>query len=223
MRVNKTVSAVLATTFAGAVALGGVTAGTAFAADEPRSQFGQQAPLPKAQKLQQQARALGETADALKPVAEVIQAVLNAPEGRLSESEADHYAKAVHEALAPLVQQSRQQDQYQAGQDQFTQDQVYRDVRVTEQTALAAVALGEQVDELLRAAEAGNQRAIAREAERVLQAAVDLMAEASADNRLPNADMADVREQQAPKSGQIPQLPENKLPPGDAELELLPN
>lgn len=218
MRVNKTVSAVLATTFAGAVALGGVTAGTAFAADEPRSQFGQQAPLPKAQKLQQQARALGETADALKPVAEVIQAVLNAPEGRLSESEADHYAKAVHEALAPLVQQSRQQDQYQS-----TQDQVYRDVQVTEQTAMAAVALGEQVDELLRAAEAGNQRAIAREAERALQAAVDLMAEASADNRLPNADRQDVREQQAPKSGQIPQLPENKLPPGDAELELLPN
>ncbi len=212
MRVNKTVSAVLATTFAGAVALGGLTAGTAFAADEPRPQVGQEAPLPKAQQLQQQARVLGEAAGVLSPVADVIEAVLNAPEGRLAPAEADRHAKAVQEALAPLKEQTQQQ---RAG----TPEQA-------DPTAAAAVALEAQVDLLLQAAEAGDQQAVAEEAEATVQATVNLMTALVAGGQLPAADMKglenvrqDVR--QAPKAEQVPQLPENKLAPGVAEKELL--
>lgn len=214
MRVNKTVSAVLATTFAGAVALGGVTAGTAFAADEPRPQAGQQAPAPQAQaqELEQQARALAETADVLKPVAEVVQAALNAPEGRLSEAQADRHAQAVHEALAPLVQQ--------AAPNQSVQNKADRDAEA-ERTAQAAMALGNQVDELLRAAEAGDRQAVLKEAERTVQASVNLVAGASADGRLPAADMQNAPQTQA-SDGQVLQLPESQLPPGDPALELLP-
>ncbi|THA24375.1 hypothetical protein E4198_06105 [Streptomyces sp. RKND-216] len=218
MRVNKTVSAVFATTIAGAVALGGVTAATAFAADEPRPQAAQQAPLPKAQKLQQQTRVLGETGDVLHPVAELIDSVLNAPEGRLSQREADRHAKAVQEALAPL----------QAQQTQNSSDRAPR----ANLTARAAVALEAQVDELLQAAESGNQRRIAKEAEATVQATVNVMAAVVADGELPAPDMnglsqpqdaapnAQRDEQDAQEEG--PQLAENRLAPGDAELEMLP-
>ena len=225
MRVNKTVSAVLATTFAGAVALGGVTAGTAFAADEPRPHAGQQAPQPKAQQLQQQARVLGETADVLKPVAELIDAVVNAPEGRLSKAEADRHAKAVHEALAPLTQQAQQEAE--------ARNDANRAAPAAELATQAAVTLEARVDKLLQAAEAGDQRAIAKQAKATVQAAVNLMAAASADGQLPAADMKGLPKApessedrqnvpQDPKADQSPQLPENKLPGGDAELELLP-
>jgi hypothetical protein len=208
MRVNKTVSAVLATTFAGAVALGGITAAGAFAADEPRQQAAQQAPLPQAQKLQQQARVLGDAGGVLTPVAELMEAVLNAPEGRLSEEAADRHAKAVQEALAPLRNNAQR-------------------ARATDLTAKAADRLEAQVDQLLHAAEAGNQKRIAKEAEATVQATVNLMTSIVAGGQLPAADMEGLApQQQRPETEQNgqqgPQLPENQLPPGDAEAEMLP-
>ncbi|MFR9674486.1 hypothetical protein [Streptomyces sp. TR06-5] len=228
MRVNKTVSAVLATTFAGAVALGGITAGTAFAAEKPSPQAGQEAAVPQAQKLQQQARALGETAEALKPVADVVEAVLNAPEGRISGEQADEHARVVHEALAPFVQNQQARDT-QVSPEAATLEAA----PVAATTRQAAVKLGDQVDELLRAAEAGDRQGIAKEAKAALQAAVNLMDRASADSGLPAAEtQADAKatqdaqqqdEKQVPATDQGPQLSESQLPPGDPELELLPN
>jgi hypothetical protein len=207
MRVNKTVSAVLATTFAGAVALGGITAAGAFAADEPRPQAAQQAPLPQAQKLQQQARVLGDAGGVLTPVAELIEAVLNAPEGRLSEEAADRHAKAVQEALAPLQNNAQR-------------------ARAADVTAKAADRLEVQVDQLLHAAEAGHQKRIAKEAEATVQATVDLMAAIVVSGRLPAADVQGLAPQQRPDAEQNgqqgPPLPESQLPQGDAEAEMLP-
>jgi hypothetical protein len=206
MRVNKTVSAVLATTFAGAVALGGITAASAFASDEPRPQAAQQAPVPQAQELQQQARVLGETGDVLSPVSELIDAALNAPEGRLSEDKADRHAKAVQEALAPLQAQRASERAPRA-----------------DLTARAATALEAQVDKLLRAAESGNQRRVAEEAEATVQATVNLMAGVVMSGGLPTPDMKGLAKLQgAGQEQEGPQLAENRLAPGDAELELLP-
>ncbi|EST28222.1 hypothetical protein N566_22965 [Streptomycetaceae bacterium MP113-05] len=218
MRVNKTVSVVLASTFAGAVALGGVTAAAAFASDEPRPQAAQQAPLPNAQDLQQQARVLGDAGGALTPVSELIEAVLNAPEGQVSEARADRHAKAVHEALAPLRAPAAQNSAERAPRANLT--------------ARAATALEAQVDELLQAAETGQQRRIAQEAEATVQSMVNVLTSVLAGGALPAADMAGLPQlpgtaqtQQADRTAdeqQSPQPAENRLAPGQAEAELAP-
>lgn len=228
MRVNKTVSAVLVTTFAGAVALGGVASGTAFAADEPRPQAGQASPQADAQQLQEQARMLARTADALKPVAELIDAVLEAPENRLSEDEADRHAKAVHEALAPLTQQAEQEQDAPRGAEAELAypSYVQHDSRSADPAARAAVRLDEQVDELLRVSEAGDQRAVEREVRATVQAAADLVqatgGELSAGEQRAEQQAPQAEQRQAAGAEEGPQLAESQLPPGDAELELLP-
>lgn len=214
MRVNKTVSTVLATAFAGSVALGGFTAATAYAADVPRPQVAQEAPQPKIQQLQQQARMLGETADVLEPVSALLQEVLNSPEGAMPQAVAERHTKAIEEALVPLIQENRQaapQGIVQAAPQSAAQTSVNQTAQAAPAAtpAEAAVELQNQVDALISAARADERRMALAEVEDTIAASRNLL-RVVAEGQQTSADTQGVM------------LPASQMAPGDAEKELLP-
>ncbi|MCT2592567.1 hypothetical protein LHJ74_22100 [Streptomyces sp. N2-109] len=98
MRVNKTTSLALAAS----LALGGAGAATAAfaAAPEPVSPSVQTpAPLPGTGEIVTQNELLGDTSAALRPVNELVTAVLQSPQGKLQQAEAERHTAAVRTAI----------------------------------------------------------------------------------------------------------------------------
>jgi hypothetical protein len=71
--------------------------------DRERAHAASHAPVPGADALVAQVKALGEVGDVLSPVTELLDAVLKADSGQLSPVEANSLAKAVQTAVAKIV------------------------------------------------------------------------------------------------------------------------
>lgn len=202
MRVNKMTSVALVTAFAGSVALGGFSAATAVADDTPRHEIVREAPLPSAEKLTEQTELFQATGVVLTPVTDMLQAVIEAPDGRLTQEQADKHAKAVKKALAPLInadentgkkavkkqtretREAREAREIQEAREAIEVNQnsaardmvVQRDVAAPQVvTAKAAAELRAQVNALLEVSVAGEPKKVDTEAKGVVKDLVDLL------------------------------------------------
>ncbi|MBB6438201.1 hypothetical protein [Streptomyces candidus] len=93
----------VSTAVCGALVLG--TAGPAIAvvSDHSVSSEAAPGPIPDAEALTGQAKSLADTAGVLKPVADLVGAVLKAPDGKIAPDAAARLGKPVDEALATLA------------------------------------------------------------------------------------------------------------------------
>lgn len=210
MRVNKTTSIAVA---AGLV-LGGVgTATAAFAADTKPAAQSVEAPvpgLPGTEQVTKQNQLLQNTSLVLKPVTQVIQEAIKAPEGKLTKAQADKLYASVKEALANVQEQAA----VEAAPARNSRAAVVADDRArplaADLTAKAVVELQKQVDVLLKASVAGEKVKVTKELKNTVTATVNLVTAVVLGGGLPAPDMEGLpklptvpeREQQGQQQGQ---------------------
>lgn len=193
MRTPKTATIAIAA----ALTLGAAGTATAALATDGPDQHVVTAPAqaPAAQQqLAQQVRILQRTDQAVKPVNNLLEAVIESRNGTLSQAQAEQHAQTVERALNRLVREVRnlQADQaYQQNADQFASPRV---------TAKAADQVQRHVDKLIRQARAGHQARVQRQAQAVVKSEVNLMTSIVLGGQLPAPDMQGLPQIQLPQN-----------------------
>lgn len=199
MRSNKTATIALAA----ALTLGAAgTATAALAADGPDQHVATapaQAPVAQ-QQLKQQVRVLQGTNQAVKPVSDLLQAVLESENGRLSQTQADRHAQAVERALNRLTRTVRDQQADHAFQQNAQEQGARQQAASPRLTTKAADQVQQHVDKLLKAARTGHQARVQRQAEAVVKSTVNLMTAVVLGGQLPAPDMQGLPEIQLPQN-----------------------
>ncbi|MET8676709.1 hypothetical protein ABZW18_03670 [Streptomyces sp. NPDC004647] len=129
------------------------------------------APVPNSEALERQNEALGELNGALQPVHELLSAVLKAPDGKLSATEAARHANAAKKALEELkaaAPQSADGVNGSAGSNQATEQAQQLQVKTIEDLLAA-------INALLAAIATGDPAAIAAALQDVIDAVTDLI------------------------------------------------
>lgn len=214
MRTNKTATIALVA----ALTLGAAGTATAALASDGPDQHVVTAPAqaPAAQQhLAQQVRVLQGTNQAVKPVSDLLQAVLESENGRLSQAQADRHARAVERALNRLTRTVREQQADQAFQQQDARGQAADQAASPRLTVKAADQVRSHVDRLLKAARAGQQNKVQRQAQAVVKSTVNLMTSVVLGGQLPAPDMEGLPQIQLPQNAD--QRPDRDQA-GDAEF-----
>ncbi|WP_320779158.1 hypothetical protein [Streptomyces sp. CRN 30] len=185
----------------------GISAPVAMAADDPaRESATSQAPLANADALRDQAKDLGLIGAVVAPVADLLDAVVGADSGRLSEAQANKYADAVREAIARVdARDTAGTPEAAARPPAATPDgaapggtapatlpaRVGADAAPgADLTAQAVSGLQKQVDALIKASTAGNAEQVRPAADNVVTSTVNVVAASLVAGRLPAPDMA---------------------------------
>ncbi len=199
MRTNKTATIALAA----ALTLGAAgTATAALAADGPDQHVvtaPAQAPAAQ-QQLAQQVRILQGTNQAVKPVSDLLQAVLESENGRLSQEQIDRHARAVDRALNRLTRTVRDEQTDYAFQQDAARQNVADQAASPRLTVKAADQVQSHVDKLLKAARTGHQLRVQRQAKALVRSTVNLMTSVVLGGQLPAPDMAGLPQIQLPQN-----------------------
>ncbi|WP_433546574.1 hypothetical protein ACQPZG_16850 [Streptomyces sp. CA-294286] len=182
----------VSTAVCGALALG--TAGPAIAVvnDHPVTSEAAPGPIPGAEALTGQAKSLADTAGVLKPVSDLVGAVLKAPDGKVAPDAAAMLGKPVDEALATL---SKPVPAAKAPADPGLK-------------AKAAADLRADVTALLKAVEKGDPKATAAAVKAVITGSVNVLAAVLLGDGLPAPDLKGLPElPKVPGAATTPQAP----------------
>lgn len=201
MRTHKTATIALAA----ALTLGAAGTATAALATDGPDQHVVTAPAqaPAAQQqLAQQVRILQRTNQAVKPVNNLLEAVIESRNGRLSRAQAEQHSQAIERALNRLVREVRnlQADQAYRQSAQHNADR-FASPRVT---VKAADQVQQHVDKLIRQARAGHQARVQRQAQAVVKSEVNLMTSIVLGGQLPAPDMEGLPQFQPQNADQRP-------------------
>ncbi|MEU4653628.1 hypothetical protein AB0G32_06745 [Streptomyces sp. NPDC023723] len=204
----------------------GVSAPVAMAADgdSVRERATSQAPLPNADELRDQAKDLGLLGSVLTPVADLLDAVIKADSGRISEDQAEKYATAIREALAKAGASeaatvpgtstparppaaSNQNGTAQNGNAPVTLPArpAADNAPAADLSAQAMTGLQKQVDALIKTSAAGKPEQIRPAADNVVTSAVNVVAASLVAGRLPAPDLAGLPQSQTGNSQARPQ------------------
>lgn len=193
MRNHKTATIALAA----ALTLGAAGTATAALAADGHDQHVVTAPaqVPAAQQqLAQQVRILQGTNQAVKPVNDLLQAVLHSENGRISQVQADRHARAIKRALNRLTRTVREQQADHAYRQDAEQAAAPR------LTVKAADQVQTHADKLLKAARAGQQARVQRQAKALVKSTVNLMTSVVLGGQLPAPDMEGLPQIQLPQN-----------------------
>ncbi|RFU86303.1 hypothetical protein DY218_12915 [Streptomyces triticagri] len=204
MRTSRKAGLLVSTAVCGALALG--AAGPAFAATSdstvPSDSTSVAAPVPGADALAQQSALLGNAGGVLTPVTALVDAVLKADDGKLTEADATKHADAIKAALAKVTEAAPETPAAGALPGPAAADPG------TELKAKAAAALQVKVDALIKASLAGDVKVTAAAVQATITATVNVLVSIVLGGGLPAAD--------------LPGLPTLPTIPGVAEVPTLP-
>ncbi|MFF4470948.1 hypothetical protein ACFYZ3_15440 [Streptomyces sp. NPDC001599] len=174
-----------------------------------RTHAASRAPLPDAEELQSQVGSLADLGDVLRPVTDMLTAILKADNGQLSATDADKLSTAVEEALAKADAADTDADDAATtpGTTTPAQPEAGTDTPVTlpapvtapgddgtaaasDLTATANAALQKQVDALVKATTSGTAEQVSPAVKDVMTGIVNVVAATLVGNGLPAADLA---------------------------------
>ena len=210
MRMSRTTGLLVSTAVCGALALG--TAGPAFSAVGAPSAAADVSvppvpPIPGADVLGQQTKLLGDAAGVLKPVTDLLAAVLAAPGGKLPEADAAALGKAATDAIAKAGESVPKPVPVPAPKSAVPVDL----------KAKALADLQADVTALLEAAKKGDPKAIAVAVQATLTACVNVLVSIVLGGGLPAADLPGL-----PKLPTLPGVPAVPAVPGVPAVPAVP-
>ena len=198
MRNHKTATLALAA----ALTLGAAGTATAALAADGHDQHvvtaPAQAPVAR-QQLAQQVRILQGTNQAVKPVSDLLQAVLASQNGRLSQVQADRHARSIKRALNRLTRTVREQQADHAFR-QGNRNDAAEQAAAPRLTVKAADQVQAHVDKLLKAARTGHQARVQRQSQALVKSTVNLMTSIVLGGQLPAPDMEGLPQVQLPQN-----------------------
>ena len=200
MQAKKTTSIAIATVLTAGAATAAFAAGQD--SERPAATVQAQAPLPEAEKLVAQTQLLNDAGGVLAPITDLIDAVLEADNGKLPTTEATKHAKAVEEALKPF--QNVNENSTTGGRNLPVPS---ADAQLT---AKAAAELQLRIDALLKATASSDVQKVSTEVQATVKATVNLLASVVLGGSLPAPDMEglpQLTEQQEAQQEEAQQLP----------------
>lgn len=204
MRISRKTGLLVSTAVCGALALG--TAGPAFssAPEAPARSAAAAVPVPGAEQLAGQTKLLGDAGGVLTPVTELLDVVLQAPDGKLPEADAKKHGDAVKAAIGKVTEAAPKAPEGVAlpvGGAQAADPGA--DLK-----AKATADLQAKVDALLAASAKGDAKATAAAVQATVTATVNVLVSITLGGGLPKAN--------------LPGLPEMPAVPGVDALPALP-
>ncbi|MFH8991878.1 hypothetical protein [Streptomyces sp. NPDC017940] len=144
------------------------------------------APLPGAEALLAQTKQLADLASVLKPVTDLLDAVLKAPDGKLPAADLNKHVEAIKKALETVEAPAPKGTGLTDSEAQAPEGTQVPDTKAPlDIKADAVTALRKAIDDLVKAVNGGDPKAISRAAPAVVTGLVNLVAATLIGGKLP--------------------------------------